>query len=112
MSESNSLYVAVLDAGDRLVEALEASDLAAASEAITRRREIMNRLADAALPPPPPELVDRFRQQDVIINTRLQSQLMSLSEAVAMTTHAASVHSRYYGASAPTSVLDTAPRGT
>ena len=110
MSDPKSLYVAVLDAGDQLVEALEASDLAAASEAIACRREIMDRLADAALPPPPPELVERFRRQDTIINTRLQSQLMSLSEAVAMTTHAASAHSRYYGASAPAPVLDTAPR--
>ena len=112
MSTPDSLYVAVLDAGDQLVEALEASDLAAASEAIARRREIMNRLADAALPPPPPELVERFRQQDAIINTRLQSQLMSLSEAVAMTTHAASAHNRYHRSAASPPVLDTAPRRT
>ena len=106
----SSLYVAVLDAGDQLVAALEASDLAAASEAIARRREVMDRLADAALAPPSPDLVERFRQQDAVINTRLQSQLMSLSEAVAMTTHAASAHGRYYGPVAPAAVLDTAPR--
>ena len=103
-----SLYLAVLEAGDALAAALRDGDLDAAARAIDARRAVMDRLVDARLPPPPPELTERFREQDAEINRRLHSQLMSLREAVAMTTYAASAHSRYQTAPAP--VLDTAPR--
>ncbi|GAB5537420.1 MAG: hypothetical protein Rubg2KO_36690 [Rubricoccaceae bacterium] len=106
------LYAAVLDVGDRLTAALASDDLDAASTALQERRSILDEMAQADLQPPPPELVERFRVQDALINARLRDQLMSLNEAIAMTGRTASAHSRYQTSSPriPAPTLDTAPR--
>ncbi|MEO0557946.1 MAG: hypothetical protein AAF170_07160 [Bacteroidota bacterium] len=106
------LYTAVLDVGDRLTEALASGDLDAASRALQERRALLDEMAQTDLQPPPRELVERFRVQDTLINTRLRDQLMSLNDAIAMTGRTASAHSRYQ-TSAPLAArptLDTAPR--
>jgi hypothetical protein len=106
------LYTAVLDVGDRLTDALESGDLDAASLALHERRALLNEMAHADLPPPPPELVERFRVQDTLINARLRDQLMSLTDAIAMTGRTASAYSRYQTTAPqrPPQTLDTAPR--
>ena len=106
------LYTAVLEVGDRLTDALESGDLDAASDALQERRAILDEMAQADLQPPPPELVQRFRVQDTLINTRLRDQLMSLNDAIAMTGRTASAYNRYQTSAplTPPQTLDTAPR--
>lgn len=112
MPDVSPLYIAVLDVGDRLTDALDSGDLDAASRALQERRAILDEMAHTDLPPPPPELVERFRVQDTRINTGLRDQLMSLNDAIAMTGRTASAYSRYQTtASMPAPrTLDTAPR--
>lgn len=112
MPDVSPLYLAVLDVGDRLTTALDSGDLDAASHALQERRAILDEMAQADLPPPPPELVERFRVQDTLINAGLRDQLMSLNDAIAMTGRTASAYSRYQ-TSAPLPAprtLDTTPR--
>lgn len=112
MSDVSPLYIAVLEVGDRLTTALASGDLDAASHALQERRAILDEMAHTDLPPPPPELVERFRVQDGLINSRLRDQLMSLNDAIAMTSRTASAYSRYQTTTPlPTPrTLDTAPR--
>lgn len=111
MTDSVSpLYSAVLDVGDRLSEALVSGDLDAASAALQERRAILDEMSQANLEPPPPELVERFRVQDALINSSLRDQLMSLNEAIAMTGRTASAYSRYQTSAPRSHTLDTAPR--
>ena len=106
------LYTAVLDVGDRLSSALASGDLDAASRALQERRALLDEMAQVDLRPPPPDLVERFRVQDALINARLRDQLMSLNDAIAMTGRTASAHSRYQTSAPlmPSQTLDTAPR--
>lgn len=106
------LYDAVLDAGHRLTEALASGDLDAASHALQERRAILDEMAGAQLPSPPPVLVERFREQDAEIKTRLHDQLMLLNDAIASTGRTNSAHTRYQASPSPTAppALDTAPR--
>jgi len=86
--------------------------LDAASRALQDRRALLDEMAQANLDPPPPELVERFRVQDTLINAQLRDQLMSLNDAIAMTGRTASAHSRYQTSAplVPAQTLDTAPR--
>lgn len=106
-----SLYDDVLDAGDRLVAALTAGDFGGAAQALGERRRLIDALVDAALPPPAPALVMRFRDQDVALQTVLTGQITSLADALAATSRAAVAPARYAAAGAPrASLVDTAPR--
>ena len=104
-------YTAALDAGDRLVTALQTGDLGGAARVLGERSALIASLrqADAAAPP---HLADRFRQQDAALNAILGRRLSALGDAVSSTGRAALAHDRYASASGPLApVLDTAPRG-
>lgn len=106
-----SLYVAVLDAGDRLADALSTSDLGGAARALDERQRVLDALQTATLSPPSPDLVERFRTQDERINRVLHDRTSTVGDALTAARRAASAQDRYRTSSgAPPSVLDTAPR--
>ena len=105
------LYTAALDAGDRLVYALETGDLGGAARVLGERSRVIASIRSAPPPPPAPELAERFRDQDDRLQSILTDRVATLSDAISTTGHAALAIDRYASASggAP-AVLDTAPR--
>lgn len=100
-------YRAVLDAGDRLADALDAGDLDAARAALDDRQ----RAVDAAAPDRdvPEALAERLRRQDERIARALRAGLAEAGAEAGAAGRTAHAHGRYHGAGrAP--VLDTAPR--
>ncbi len=98
----------VLDAGDQLVEAVLAGDLSRAAAELRTRAELIEALRDSPAPPSP-DLVERFRQQDIQLGSVLRGGLRSLADEMASTSRtvaAAGVYARQTAAPS----LDTARR--
>lgn len=104
----SSLYADLLDAGDRLAEALDAGDLDGVAEAIAERAALLAAPA-ADRPRPSPEMRDRFQAQDARLRALLEARLAEAGAAASRAGRDATAHGRYHATpSAP--VLDTAPR--
>jgi len=105
-----TLYDDLLDAGDRLVAALHAGDLAAGARALDERARALDRIGASPPPRPPAHAVERFRRQDQELGQALQDQRLALSAAAAATGRVAAA-SQQYAARPPRPVLlDTVPR--
>ncbi len=102
-------YDALLDAGDRLVAALAAGDLAAAARVLDERDWLLGDIDRATLEPPPAALIARFRDQGETLRQVLARETAALADALATTSRAAAAPARY-ATLAHTSVVDTAPR--
>lgn len=98
----------VLEAGDRLIAALEAGDLAAASDALRARQEAID-VVLAAPPPATAGLAEAVREQEARLGTAFAAARTALHATADTARRAASAIDRYRAA-APTSVLDTKPR--
>ena len=105
------LYTAALDAGDRLVAALQTGDFSGAARVLGERSRLIASLRRDPPAPPPPWLADRFRDQDDRLRSILADRVATLSDAISTTGQAALAIDRYASSSLPpASVLDTAPR--
>ena len=105
------LYTALLDAGDRLADALETGDLGGAAAALGERSALLQALREGERAAPPAALAARFRAQDERLNGLLHASLTAAGEAVGAAGQATAAHRRYRAAGRPPSVLlDTAPR--
>jgi hypothetical protein len=101
----------ILDAGDRLADALDADDLDAARRALDDRQ----RAVDAAAPGPheaPPALADRLRRQEERLARALRTGLDAARAEAGAAGRAAHAHDRYAAAGRPAAaLLDTGRRG-
>ena len=105
------LYTALLDAGDRLADALETGDLGGAASALGERSALLAALREGEHAAPAADLAGRFRVQDQRLNGLLHRSLTAAGAAVGAAGQATSAHRRYRTAGRPPSVLlDTAPR--
>ena len=105
------LYVAALDAGDGLVAALSSDDLDGAALHLDERGQLLAQIQGSALPPPGPELAERFRAQDAHLSSVLRARLTTLGDALAETSRTAAAHDGYASSGRrPASVVDTARR--
>jgi|GEM_PF-6539397 len=107
---AHDALAAVLDAGDRLVEAFAAGDLDAADAALAERAGHLAALD--ALPRPqalPQALVVRFHAQDARLGRELRRQFDATERALAAAGRTSAAHARYHALPTP-SRLDTAPR--
>lgn len=103
------LHETALEAGDRLLHALEAGDLGAAAAALDERARVIDALAAAPRTRPPTAAAVRFRDQDRRLRAALAALRASLDDARASTERVAAAQGRY-AAAAVRPVLDTAPR--
>ncbi len=107
---AHDALAAVLDAGDRLVEAFAAGDLDAADAVLAERTARLAALD--ALPRPqalPQALVVRFHAQDARLGRELRRQADAAERAMEAAGRASTAHARYHTAPTPPR-LDTAPR--
>ena len=101
----------VLDAGDRLADALEAGDLDASRRALAERQRAIDALAAGPRPDVPDALAERFRRQGERLAQTLRVGLEEAGRAAGAAERTAHAHSRYQAAGrAAGPVLDTARR--
>lgn len=106
----HTLLTAALDAGDRLVAAVAAGDLEAATTTLAARAEAIARLEAAPRPATLPQaLVIRFRAQDARLSRLLTRQLAAAADDLAGAARVGTAHAGYGTSPAPAR-LDTAPR--
>ena len=104
------LYLAVLDAGDRLTRALDAGDLDAAGAALTERADAIRRLGDGAPLPPPSHVTERARAQSERLRGALDAAGAALRAERAGVARAERAHRRYAAAPRGATTLDTERR--
>jgi len=108
--DTPALHEAALEAGDRVVRALEAGDLDAAADALADRARVIETLSAAPPMRPPTAAAVRFRDQDRRLRTVLADLRATLDDARVGTERVAAAQGRYAPAPARPPLLDTAPR--
>lgn len=97
-------YHAILEAGDRLADAVATGDLGRAATVLRERAGLIEAIAGA--PPLPDELADRFREQDARLRRVLNGSLRSLADEITEAGRT-STAARAYTTAAPLARLDT-----
>ena len=104
---SHPLFTDVLDAGDRLAAALDASDLVAAERAVEERDRAIDALARAGLAAPPEALAHRAEAQAERIRQSLDAASATLQAAISAAARRGAAQDRYAPGRASGSVVDT-----
>lgn len=107
---AHALFTDVLEAGDRLEDAIQTGDFDAAALALDDRKRALHALSTSGLGRPPEAITERARAQADRLALTFHARLQSLGQSISTTVRTAHAGDQYQRSAMSPAILDTAPR--